>query len=40
MVRTFEQKDLLTEGQFTNTTGVYLVFEGFCGIYMSKKKAK
>ena len=40
MVRTFEQRDLITEGQFTNTDGIYLVFEGFCGIYMKKQKAK
>ena len=37
MVRTFEQKNLIEEGQFINTDGVYMVFEGFCGFYEQKK---
>ena len=38
MVRTFEQKNLIEEDQFINKDGVYMVFEGFCGIYMNKKE--
>ena len=37
MVRTFEQKNLIEEGKFINTDGVYMVFEGFCGFYEQKK---
>ena len=33
MVRTFEQKSLIEEGKFVNEEGVYMVFDGFCGIY-------
>lgn len=40
MVRTFEQRNLIEEGKFTNTEGVFLVFEGFCGIYMNKPNSK
>ena len=38
MVRTFEQKSLIEEGKFVNKEGVYMVFDGFCGIYQQKKK--
>lgn len=38
MVRTFEQRSLIEEGQFINRDGIYMVFEGFCGIYQQKKK--
>lgn len=31
---------MIEEGKFTNKDGVYLVFEGFCGIFMKKKKEK
>jgi len=40
MVRTFEQRNLIEEGKFTNKDGVFIVFEGFCGIYMCKRKPK
>jgi len=33
MVRTFEQRSLIEEGEFINREGIYMVFEGFCGIY-------
>ena len=38
MVRTFEQKNLTEQGKFVNTDGVYMVFDGFCGVYKKKKK--
>ena len=38
MVRTFEQKNLIEEGEFINKEGIYVVFEGFCGIYQKKKE--
>ena len=33
MIRTFEQRSLIEEGQFINREGIYMVFDGFCGIY-------
>ena len=38
MIRTFEQRSLIEEGQFVNRDGIYMVFDGFCGIYQQKKK--
>ena len=38
MVRTFEQRSLIEEGKFVNKTGIYMVFEDFCGFYQNKKK--
>ena len=37
MVRTFEQKNLTEEGKFINTEGIYILFEGFCGVYKKKE---
>jgi hypothetical protein len=33
MTRTFEQRVLIEEDKFVNKDGVYMVFDGQCGIY-------
>lgn len=33
MTRTFEQRILVEEDKFINRDGVYMVFDGECGIY-------
>lgn len=38
MVRTFEQRSLIEEGEFINKDGIYMVFDGFCGIYQQKRQ--
>jgi len=37
-MRTFEVKNLIGEDRFLNEDYIYMVFEGFCGIYKTARK--